>query len=87
MYISTFRNGALLIQRHWNTTDTNSDAHKLQHFVGRLIEIVFFILIVVFILDLWWFTNHHRATYNLPGQVKFTCLECGRAREWVVADR
>ena len=36
-------------------------------FVGRLIEIVFFILIVVFILDLWWFTNHHRATYNLPG--------------------
>ena len=56
-------------------------------FVGRLIEIVFFILIVVFILDLWWFTNHHRATYNLPGQVKFTCLECGRAREWVVADR
>ena len=49
-------------------------------FVGRLIGSVFFILIVPFILDLWWCTNYHRATYNLFGKVKFTCLECGRER-------
>ena len=41
---------------------------------------VLFLLIVLFILDLWWCTNYHRATYNLFGKVKFTCLECGRER-------
>ena len=80
MYITAFRNGASPIQRHWNTKTQIQTHTNFNIFVGRLIGSVFFILIVLFILDLWWCTNYHRATYNLFGKVKLTCLECGRER-------
>ena len=88
MYISIFRNVAVLSKDIGTIQTRNSDAHKLQHLVGRLINTCVphfnYGLYLGFVVILHNLQASTTPSIMVPARFRFTCLECGREREWVV---